>query len=109
MNTRSLHIAMLEHAPACFLELCPTRVPPCPPPTRCLRSWLRQKRGDMTFESFSELTKLPRSSLHRYENGQSRISESVKLKLARAFADFPDWAIPRAFDGTPIHLAGANR
>ena len=45
-----------------------------------LASFLRRKRGEMTFKAFSQKVGLPPSTLHRLEQGQQSIT-LAKLQL----------------------------
>ncbi len=44
------------------------------PLDRDLATFLRRKRGDMTFKAFSQKVGLPPSTLHRLEQGQQSIT-----------------------------------
>ncbi len=46
---------------------------------QALASFLRRKRGDMTFKAFSQKVGLPPSTLHRLEQGQQSIT-LIKLQ-----------------------------
>lgn len=67
-----------------------------------LVAWLIKRRGTMTFEDFAALTGISKSTLQRYESGQTAISAGSRLMLARALDDFPQWAIPRDRAGNSV-------
>lgn len=67
-----------------------------------LAAWLTERRGVRTFEEFAEMTGISKSTLQRYESRQTPISTGSRLMLARAFGDFPSWALPRDKAGKSV-------
>lgn len=58
-----------------------------------LIEWLRAKRGELSYAQFAELAGVAKSSLQRFEAGASDLSAASRVSLARAFKDFPEWAL----------------
>lgn len=66
-----------------------------------LVDWLRKKRGELSYAQFAEIAGVAKSSLQRFEAGGSDLSMASRLSLARAFKDFPEWAL-NGDDAVPV-------
>lgn len=60
-----------------------------------LIAWLKKKRGEMSYAQFAQLSGVSKSTLQRFEAGEGELSLASKALLAKAFSDFPSWAVDR--------------
>ena len=74
-----------------------------------LAEFIREQRGDMTYEKFAGLTGVPRSTLHRIETHGHKVRLECYIQLLLRLKRHPKEVMPQVCAGCSGHNHGDPR